>query len=141
MPATTAFVDSCIQTTAGKAVVANRSLRGKPRARKLIKILAGKKNILVTTHRHPDPDALGSSLALCSLLETKLPGAKITMSIKGIVGGGINDAFTRNTALNLKPWDDHTLDGYDAIILLDVQPTFAYNPLPPGTMPTAVIDH
>ena len=30
---------------------------------------------------------------------------------------------------------------YDAIVLLDTQPLFAYSPLPPGIVPTAVIDH
>jgi len=39
------------------------------------------------------------------------------------------------------PWDESALGGYDAIILLDTQPSFRNNPLPSGTMPTAVIDH
>jgi nanoRNase/pAp phosphatase (c-di-AMP/oligoRNAs hydrolase) len=141
MPNSTAFVESCVQTAAGKAAVAGRRARGTPRARKLMRILADKKNILVTTHQHPDPDALGSSLALCELLRARLKDAKVSMSIKGKIGGGINDAFTRHTQLNLTPWDDHTLHQYDAIILLDVQPTFAYSPLPPEITPTAVIDH
>jgi nanoRNase/pAp phosphatase (c-di-AMP/oligoRNAs hydrolase) len=139
--ATTAFVESCVQTTAGKAAVANRAARGRSRARKLMRVLGDKKNILVTTHQHPDPDALGSSLALCGLLRSRLKDTKVSMSIKGKIGGGINDAFTRHTPLNLVPWDDNTLGEYDAIILLDVQPMFAYSPLPPGVTPTAVIDH
>lgn len=137
----TAFVESCIQTAAGKAASLDRGSRGKPKAHKLMRVLADKKNILVTTHMHPDPDALGSSLAMCSLLRAKLKDAKVSMSIKGRIGGGINDAFTRHAQLNLIPWDEDSLDQYDAIILLDVQPTFAYNPLPPHIVPTAVIDH
>ena len=39
------------------------------------------------------------------------------------------------------PWDDSRLGEFDAILLLDTQPTFAYSPLPPGVVPTAVIDH
>jgi nanoRNase/pAp phosphatase (c-di-AMP/oligoRNAs hydrolase) len=141
MSTMTAFVESCVQTAAGKAAAASRSTRGRLRAKKLLKTLADKKNILVTTHQHPDPDALASSLGLCALLRIHLKDAHVSMSIKGRIGGGINDAFTRHTQLNLIPWDDHRLDEFDAIILLDVQPMFAYSPLPPGVIPTAVIDH
>lgn len=136
-----AFVESCVQTAAGKAAVANRGARGRSHARKLMRVLADKKNILVTTHQHPDPDALGSCMAMTALLRSRLRDAKVSMSIKGAIGGGINDAFTRHSQFNLTPWDDNTLKEYDAIILLDVQPTFAYSPLPPGVLPTAVIDH
>lgn len=137
----TAFVESCVQAAAGKAAAVDRHARGKPRIHRLLRVLADKKNILVTTHQHPDPDALGSALAMCALLRAKLKDAKVSMSIKGRIGGGINDAFTRHTQMNLVPWDDRTLEEYDAIILLDVQPTFAYSPLPPDVTPTAVIDH
>jgi nanoRNase/pAp phosphatase (c-di-AMP/oligoRNAs hydrolase) len=137
----TAFVESCVQTAAGKAAVADRSARGRPRAGKLLKVLEGKKNILVTTHQHPDPDALGSSIALVALLRSKLKDTRISMSIKGQIGGGINDAFTRHANLQTVPWNDAALKQYDAIILLDVQPIFAYSPLPAGITPTAVIDH
>src|SRR5205823_14476709 len=100
-----------------------------------------KKNILVTTHQHPDPDALGSSFALTQLLKSKLKDARVTFSVKGPVPGGINEAFIRYTNLHLAPWTDAELINYDAIILLDVQPVFAYSPLPPGVLPTAIIDH
>ena len=56
----TAFVDSCVQALAGSASAAERQSRGRPRARKLLRTLANKKNILVTTHIHPDPNASGS---------------------------------------------------------------------------------
>ncbi|HVT87275.1 MAG TPA: DHH family phosphoesterase [Tepidisphaeraceae bacterium] len=141
MSTATAFIASCVQTAKGKAAVVQRGSRGRPHARKLLQVLADKKNILVTTHQHPDPDALGSSLALCQLLSLKLKDAKVSMSIKGRIGGGVNDAFTRHTPLSLVPWDDHTLEDYDAIVLLDVQPMFAYSPLPPDISPIAVIDH
>src|SRR5712671_2100167 len=116
----TAFVDSCVETVAASAVQVARRARGRPRARQLLDALAGKKNILLTTHLHPDPDALGSALALRSLLEQKLDGKpQFTISVKGHIGGGVNDAF----------------------VMLDTQPQFAFSPLPNGVKPTAVIDH
>ena len=141
MTATTAFVESCLETVADSAVAAERRARGRPRARMLLELLAGKKNILVTTHQHPDPDALASGLAMCHLLSAKLKGAKVSMAIKGRIGGGINEMFVRLSNLKLLPWDDETLKDFDAIVLLDTQPMFAFSPLPPEIKPLAVIDH
>ena len=138
---TTAFVESCVVTVADSAVAAERRARGRPRAHRLLKVLADKKNILVTTHLHPDPDALASAHALCVLLEQKLKSAKVSMSIKGRIGGGINEVFVRSANLKLVPWDEAKLPQYDAIVLLDTQPPFAFSPLPFDVTPLAVIDH
>jgi len=137
----TAFVDSCVGTVTGSAVAVAKRSRGRPHARTLLKLLADKRNVLITTHEHPDPDALASTLALCTLLATKLPHAKVTASAKGRIGGGVNEIFTQLSDLKLAPWDDATLKTYDAIVLLDTQPSFANSPLPHDVEPTAVIDH
>ena len=137
----TAFVESCVETAAGSAVAAERKARGHPTFRRLLRLLANKKNILVTAHQHPDPDALASSMALCSLLGIHLPQANVTMSVKGEIGGGLNDAFVKHANLTLAPWDEAGLGKFDAILLLDTQPSFAYSPLPAGIEPLAVIDH
>lgn len=136
-----AFVESCVETVAGSAAAAVRRSRGRPHARQLLKILADKKNILVTTHIHPDPDALASASAMATLLNAKLAGAKVSVSIKGQVGGGVNAIFAEMTELQLAPWDETTLSQYDAILLLDTQPPFGNNPLPDAVLPTVVIDH
>lgn len=138
---TTAFVESCVQTAEGSALAAVRMARGKPHARKLLKLLAAKKRILISTHLHPDPDALGSSMAMLHLLRSNLKDATVHFSVKGQIGGGINDAFTRYAKLDLEPWEDEKLKSYDAIILLDTQPMFAFSPLPEHITATAVIDH
>jgi len=138
---TTAFVESCVETAADSAEAAERSARHLPHFGRLLKLLHDKKNILITTHVYPDPDALASSWGLCTLLTARLPGTAISMSVKGAVGGGVNEAFVRNSNLKLIPWDDAALGQYDAIILTDVQPLLSYNPLPPELMPLAVIDH
>jgi nanoRNase/pAp phosphatase (c-di-AMP/oligoRNAs hydrolase) len=137
------FVESCVNTVAGSAVAVERRARHRPRAQRLLKVLAGKRNILVTTHQHPDPDALASSHALAFLLSIKLKDVNVSMSIKGKIGGGLNDAFTKHANLKIVPWDEAriTRGRYDAIVLLDTQPQFAYSPLPAGVPVTAVIDH
>ena len=137
----TAFVETCLEAVADSAAAAARRNRGRPQARRLLRLLAGKRNILVTTHLHPDPDALASSLGMVHLLRTKLPTATVSLSVKGRAGGGINTAFARLSNLDLVPWDDEKLGEYDAILLLDVQPQSTYSPLPKTVTPTAVIDH
>jgi nanoRNase/pAp phosphatase (c-di-AMP/oligoRNAs hydrolase) len=137
----TAFVDSCVETAAGSASAVAKQTRDKPRAQHLLRALSGKKSILVTSHRHPDPDALASCLAMLTLLKLKLPQATLTVSIKGNVGGGLNATFAQLMALPLTPWDDEKLATFDAIVLLDTQPPFANNPLPASAVPLAVIDH
>lgn len=135
------FVESCVQTTEGSAVQAARRSRHRPRAKRLLRVLADKKRILITTHQHPDPDALASSFALCRLLQSRLKDAKINVSIKGKIGGGYNAAFLQQSEIHLTPWSDWALRHYDAILLLDVQPAFKLSPLPPHIEPLAVIDH
>jgi nanoRNase/pAp phosphatase (c-di-AMP/oligoRNAs hydrolase) len=137
----TAFVESCVETVVDSAKGVERRTRRHPKARQLLKLLAGKKNILITTHKFPDPDALASSLALCKLLSKKIPGTKVSVSIKGRIVGGMNNMFAEQADLELVPWHDADLPAYDAIVLVDTQPHFANSPLPPGLAPLAVIDH
>jgi nanoRNase/pAp phosphatase (c-di-AMP/oligoRNAs hydrolase) len=137
----TSFVESCVETVAGQAAALERRTRGHPRARKLLRLLAGKKNVLITAHQHPDPDAFAAAMSLCVLLSPRLDGARVNVSFKGFVGGGVNSVFYREAPLALLPWDDATLGEFDAIILVDTQPMFAYSPLPTGVTPIAVIDH
>ena len=84
---------------------------------------------------------LASSVGLARLFEAVLPDAKVTLSFKGRVGGGLNDAFVKYSSLEWTHWDDAALRSFDAIVLVDTQPAFAYSPLPAGLMPFAVIDH
>jgi nanoRNase/pAp phosphatase (c-di-AMP/oligoRNAs hydrolase) len=137
----TAFVESCVETATGSALAAEQRLRHRPRVHKLLRVLHAKKNILVTTHEHPDPDALASSLALSKLLAARLKDARITLSVKGLLHKGLNSAFAQHTQMQLAPWDEQDLRSFDAIVLLDVQPAFRFSPLPPEIAPTAVIDH
>lgn len=123
------------------AQAANRRSRQRRCAHRLIKHLKPFKNILITAHTHPDPDALATSEAMRVLLERCLPGVKIQVRFKGSVGGGINANFARLADIKYLPWDDAALRDYDAIVLVDTQPTFSNSPLPAGVLPTAVVDH
>src|SRR5439155_10230795 len=129
--AMTAFVESCAKTVTGSAEAVARRSHRHPKALQLIRLLANKKRVLITTHAHPDPDALASCRALCVLLMQHLSGSDIKVSFKGGVGGGLNEAFAKLTDLQPLPWDEAALTPWDAIILRDTQPAFANYPLPP----------
>jgi nanoRNase/pAp phosphatase (c-di-AMP/oligoRNAs hydrolase) len=127
---------------ASGSTISNPSSR-RPRSslRKLLRTLADKKRILVTTHMHPDPDALASAAAMAHLLRSTIKDVVVDVSINGPVPGGINSAFSRIAPVELVPWDDAGLGRYDAIVLTDVQPQFPYSPLPTEIVPTIVVDH
>ena len=108
---------------------------------KLLRLLRGKSKILITTHVHPDPDAIGAVQSVLALLGALMPGAGVSIRLKGRVGGGINDCFTKSSQLVYEPWDDAALPQYDATVLVDTQPGFANCPLPSGFVPTAIVDH
>jgi nanoRNase/pAp phosphatase (c-di-AMP/oligoRNAs hydrolase) len=135
------FVESFVSNLADSATKVARKSRSQLRAHRLLKLLADKKRILVTSHMHPDPDAIASCMGVRALLKAKLKDAEVDFSLKGTVADGVNSGFVEVSQPPLVPWDDAKLSTYDAIVMLDVQPSFAYSPLPDGVAPTAVIDH
>jgi nanoRNase/pAp phosphatase (c-di-AMP/oligoRNAs hydrolase) len=138
----TAFVEACAKTVTGSAKAVVRRSRAAPKARQLLRLLADKKRILITTHTHPDPDAMASCLALYTLLTQKLAAdAVVSISFKGGIGGGLNEAFAQQTQLTTIPWEQIDWTSWDAIVLMDTQPAFANNPLPAEITPMVIIDH
>ena len=135
------FVDSCLNSLTDSTVKVEKRQHVRRRVGYLLRALAGKKRILITSHLHPDPDAIASCQAMQTLLASLMPEATMTVRLKGQVGGGINSAFTRIADLKQEPWSDAALPEYDAIILVDTQPAFSNSPLPPEFPPTVVIDH
>src|SRR6266536_2546504 len=105
----TAFVESCAKTITGSAAAVVRQSRGRPRARQLLRLLADKKNILITTHEHPDPDAMASCLALQTLITKALPASDVKVMLKGRIGGGLNEMFAQLINLEALSWDEAAL--------------------------------
>lgn len=135
------FIDTCVETVLDSAKAVTSRSDSKPRVRQLLKVLAGKKKILIATHRHPDPDAIASALALCELLSDCLAGATVQVGIQGAILGGLNQVFAQQTLSRMEQWEKLDLASYDGIVLVDTQPQFANNPLPPELPITGVIDH
>ena len=59
------------------------------------------------------------------------------MSVRGQLGGGVDEPFARYSNVKLIPWDDDALENYDAIIMTDVQPASSTSPLRRPSNPSA----
>jgi nanoRNase/pAp phosphatase (c-di-AMP/oligoRNAs hydrolase) len=102
--------------------------------------VAGHPRALILTHDNPDPDAMAGALCLSHLLASRL-------SIKSriLYGGIIARAANRNMvrALEIPLWSVENVEFRpdDAIVVVDTQPGFGNNSLPPDCPVLAVIDH
>ncbi len=110
------------------------------RLKRLLRAFKGTKRVLVLTHDYPDPDAMGSAMALHHLLQRRLK-CEVEVGYGGIIGRAENRALVKAVRVPLKPIDEIDFATIDAVILVDTQPHTGNNSLPPGIKPRAVIDH
>ena len=110
------------------------------RLKRLLRAFQGAKKILVVTHDYPDPDAMGSAMALHHLLERRLK-CKVEIGYGGIIGRAENRALVKAVRAPLTPIDGIDVASFDAFALIDTQPHTGNNSLPPGVKVRAVIDH
>ncbi len=110
------------------------------KVKKLLNILADKKNILIISHDNPDPDTLASAFALKNIIQKKL-NSKTTIGFGGIVGRAENRAMIKHLNIPLKHLDALDLSEYDDTILVDSQQRTGQISLPEMMEPSVVIDH
>ena len=110
------------------------------RTERLVKLLEGRKRLLVWTHTHPDPDALGAAMGLRHLAREKL-GVPSDFCLVGRVMRAENKAMVRTLGMELTPLADLDLDAFDCIALVDTQPGFGHTVLPEGRSIDIVLDH
>ena len=87
----------------------------------LMDVLKGAKTALITTHKNPDPDALGSAFGMRHLL-TKTTKIRSVIGYSGFIGRSENQIMTR--LLHINPIHLSKLQSrkFDRIILCDYQP-------------------
>ena len=106
----------------------------------LLQALEGRSRALILTHNNPDPDAIASAFGLSRLLQERC-----SLKSRILYGGGIGRASNRYMINALKipmlQADSVKFKKDDAVILVDTQPAFANNCLPPDQPVTCVIDH
>ncbi|MGD8328155.1 MAG: DHH family phosphoesterase [Acidobacteriota bacterium] len=112
----------------------------KERVEKLREVFADAQRALVMAHDNPDPDALASAFALCSLLR-QLDEIDCEVGFGGLIGRAENRAMVRELELEPVQIDAESLQKYDTIALVDTQPAFGNNSFPADRVASAVIDH
>ncbi len=94
---------------------------------RLREVLAGIDRVLVYCHMNPDPDSLGSALALAEVLRTAL-GKKVGTCYRGLVGRAENRRVLELLAPNMMPARTVDQAQFDVAFLVDAQPDFGYLP-------------
>ncbi len=106
----------------------------------LFKALDGAENVLILTHNDPDPDAIGSAMALRHLLAERW-GLTGQIVYKGIIGRAENKALVRYLGRPLRRLTVADLRQAQAVALVDTQPRAGNNALPLDSPATLVFDH
>ncbi len=106
----------------------------------LLQAVEGPAALVVLPHDNPDPDALASAATIKYLVRILLEKDAV-IALGGIVGRAENRAMLTYLNIDLTPVGEIDLAGDVQVVLVDTQPGRANNSLPPGIVPTAVIDH
>ena len=106
----------------------------------LLETVRGTESALIVTHDDPDPDAIGSAVALTYLLENRA-GLRAKVGHGGIIGRAENKAMVELLSVETSPVRGLDAQQYDVIALVDAQPDAGNVSLPADANPTVVIDH
>lgn len=106
----------------------------------LLAVTSLAKRILILTHNDPDPDAIGSAVALRHLLVNRQE-AEVKIAYRGIIGRAENRALVRYLNHPLQRLTRDDLAPPVTIALVDTQPGAGNNPVRQLGSVTAVIDH
>jgi nanoRNase/pAp phosphatase (c-di-AMP/oligoRNAs hydrolase) len=115
-------------------------MRPDERIPKLLSVLEGKKALVIQTHNNPDPDGIGSAAGLRHLVGT-LTDIEPVIAFGGIVGRAANRAMLRILQIQMIHLTRCDYSQYDALAIVDSQPTTEHSGLPGDLRPTIVIDH
>lgn len=106
----------------------------------LLEATSSAQHVLILTHNDPDPDAIGSAVALRHLLASR-EHTDVTIAYKGIIGRAENRALVRYLDHPLRQLTEADLASANAVALVDTQPGAGNGPLKQPADVTLVIDH
>ena len=102
--------------------------------------LRGRRSALVQTHDNPDPDCIGSAVALRHLIQ-RYAGIPVVIAHGGTVGRSENRAMLRVLRVKAVPADRVDYARHDLVCVVDGQPATGYCSLPPGVRADVIFDH
>ncbi|MFO7729166.1 MAG: DHH family phosphoesterase [Spirochaetia bacterium] len=115
-----------------------------PKATELVErlgeVVEGRRELLIITHTHPDPDTIASAAAL-QLLVKQCFGVNSSIAYSGIIARAENRAMVQKLNITLKEYNRIKLSRYDCIALVDSQPGAGNNVLDADSDCDIVIDH
>ncbi|MDH7510516.1 MAG: DHH family phosphoesterase [Methanolinea sp.] len=112
-------------------------------ARKLHSLLAGWEGTLaIVTHNNPDPDAIGSAMALAAIARSANPQKlKCRIFYDGIIGHQENRTMVNLLDIKMEKLDPQAIQDCSYIALVDSPGPGMNNSLSPRTRVSIIIDH
>ncbi len=112
-------------------------------ARKLHSLLAGWEGTLaIVTHNNPDPDAIGSAMALAAIAKSANPQKlKCRIFYDGIIGHQENRTMVNLLDIRMEKLDPEVIQDCSYIALVDSPGPGMNNSLSPRTRVSIIIDH
>lgn len=112
-------------------------------ARKLHSLLAGWEGTLaIVTHNNPDPDAIGSAMALAAIAKSANPRKlKCRIFYDGIIGHQENRTMVNLLDIRMEKLDPQAIQDCSYIALVDSPGPGMNNSLSPRTRVSIIIDH
>lgn len=106
----------------------------------LLEATSHTERVLILTHNDPDPDAIGSAVALRHLLINRL-NIPVKIAYRGLIGRAENRALVRYLDHPLQQFSKADLSQPIAVALVDTQPGAGNSPLRQPIEVALVIDH
>ena len=106
----------------------------------LLRVLHGKRRLLLLTHTNPDPDSIASAMGLRHLAQQKV-GLESAFGLSGRIMRAENQEMVKQLGFDLTPLASLDLASFDCLALVDTQPGFGHTALPDGRAIDIVIDH
>ncbi|MCC6811600.1 MAG: DHH family phosphoesterase [Deltaproteobacteria bacterium] len=110
------------------------------RFERLLKVLDGKRRLMILTHDNPDPDSIASAMGLQQLVQQHTR-TKVDIAYGGYIGRAENRAMIRLLKIDLLHATRVDFHEYDATAVVDTQPGARNHSLPLDITPTIVVDH
>ena len=110
------------------------------RSDRFLAALADAERVVFVSHVQPDPDSLGSMLALSKLVEARLKKPTL-LTRDGVISRAENRAMVDVLKLDLTPVEQVEWRPGDAVVMVDSQPNTGRHTFGPDVPVVAVIDH
>src|SRR6056297_526701 len=107
---------------------------------RLGKVVEGRRELLIITHTHPDPDTIASAAALKFLVK-QCYGVNSSIAYSGIIARAENRSMVKKLKIHLKQYNRIKLSRYDCVALVDSQPGAGNNVLSAESECNIIIDH